>query len=208
MPRPPKIPLAPRAIQKGVPLTSLLDCEAIECMALNVQYAHPAFDTDGFIATAMSGLESLKVMERGRHIAEALQQFLPAKYTDAIEVLIGSMAGELTSDEEFGLAPFFYLPYSFFIADFGENKKYNGGKDPFYISMNAMHELTRRFTAEFAIRPFLINQQERTLAQTMNGRLTEIVTCAVSALKGHGRNYHGDAPQVVYRRSIACIADP
>ncbi len=165
MPRPPQIPAGPRAIQKGVSLTTLLDREAVECMALNVQYAYAQFDTDGFIASAMEGLEPLKVMERGRHIGQALQKYLPEKYTDATDLLIGSMAGELTSDEEFGMAPFFYLPYSFFIADFGIDPQFNGGDDPFELSMKGLHELTRRFTAEFAIRPFLIADQNRTLNQ-------------------------------------------
>ena len=98
------------------PLTTLLDREAIECLALNVQYAHPVFDVDGFISAAMDGLGPLKVMERGRHIAQVLQHFLPTKYADAIKASIGSMAAELTSaDEEFGMAPFFYMPVVFLL---------------------------------------------------------------------------------------------
>jgi len=43
----------------------------------------------------------------------------------------------------------------------------NGGQDSFEISMKAQYELTKRFSAEFSIRPFLIRQQERTLTRLL-----------------------------------------
>jgi len=54
------------------------------------------------------------------------------------------------------MAPFFYLPHVVFVA--------THGLDDFEVSMNAKHELTRRFTCEFSIRPFLQRHPERTLA--------------------------------------------
>jgi 3-methyladenine DNA glycosylase AlkC len=42
---------------------------------------------------------------------------------------------------------------------------HNGGRDPFEVSMRAQHEITRRFTAEFSMRPYLIKWPERTLAR-------------------------------------------
>jgi 3-methyladenine DNA glycosylase AlkC len=65
------------------------------------------------------------------------------------------------------MAVFFYLPHTTFVADYGLDPAHNGGRDPFEASMKALHELTRRFTAEFAIRPFLIAQEARTLASLM-----------------------------------------
>ena len=104
-------------------------------------------------------------MQRARKVALNLQTFLPSNYSEAVEVLLNSMTAEASSSEEFGLAGFFYLPHSFFISGFGQNTALNGGQDPFSVSMNGIYELTKRFTAEFAIRAFLIGQQERTLAQ-------------------------------------------
>ena len=94
-----------------------------------------------------------------------LQTFLPSNYSEAVEVLLNSMTAEASSSEEFGLSGFFYLPHSFFISGFGQNTVLNGGQDPFSVSMNGIYELTKRCTAEFAIRAFLIGQQERALAQ-------------------------------------------
>jgi 3-methyladenine DNA glycosylase AlkC len=52
-----------------------------------------------------------------------------------------------------------------FVADYGLEPAHNGGRDPFEASMRAQYELTRRFSAEFSIRGFLIRRQDETLAR-------------------------------------------
>jgi len=163
--RPPKIPDAPRAIQKGVPLKLLINESAVECLALNILYVNRNFEVDDFYNSCIQGLDPLSLMERGKHVAKILKGFLPENYGDAVNILMNSLTPEEPFSEEFGLAEFFHLPHSFFISEFGLSEKFNKGVDPFDISMGAMYELTKRFTAEFAIRNFIIDQQERTLSQ-------------------------------------------
>jgi len=62
---------------------------------------------------------------------------------------------------------FFYLPHVSFVALYGLDPAENGGRDPFETSMSAQYELTRRFSAEFSMRPFLIRWPERTLARLL-----------------------------------------
>lgn len=166
--RPPTIPSAPRSIQKGIPLKALLNQEAIECLAQNILYVHRGFDAKAFCECASTDIEPLELMKRGQHIAKALHQFLPKSYSEAIAVIIASLTPARTEAEEFGLAGFFYLPHGFFISTYGQEHKYNNGKDPFEASMGALHALTTRFTSEFAIRTFLIHQQERTLSRVFD----------------------------------------
>ena len=161
----PSIPYAPRSIQKGVPLKHLLDREAVDCLARNVSLVYPQFDSLSFRQFALTGLDSLGLKERGRHIALALHQYLPDSYEKAIGILLASLTPPQTEADEFGLAGFFYLPHSCFIAEYGCDPIYNGGIDPFKTSMYAQYELTTRFTAEFSIRPFLIQQLDRTLSE-------------------------------------------
>lgn len=161
------IPDAPRSIQKGVPLKHLLGREAVDCLAHNLRVVRPTFDAASFREAALNGLEDLEFMPRGRHVAAALRQFLPAKFADAVHILVESFTPPRTDAEEFGLAEFFYLPHSFFIAEYGVDPSDNGGEDPFDISMVALRELTMRFTSEFAIRPFLTRDLNRTLSQVM-----------------------------------------
>jgi 3-methyladenine DNA glycosylase AlkC len=52
------------------------------------------------------------------------------------------------------------LPHTLFVAEFGLGH--------FELSMQAHHALTQRFTAEFSIRPFLIQHTEATLERLMD----------------------------------------
>lgn len=160
-----RLPDAPHTILKGSTLSTLLDREAVDCLAHNISSVFPLFKAEKFRLKAMNGLSSMGILQRGQHIASALREHLPARYADAVAVLIRSLTPPLTKTIDNGLGVFFYLPHVRFVAEYGLDARHNGGKDPFETSMRAQHELTRRFSAEFSIRPFLIRQQDRTLAR-------------------------------------------
>lgn len=164
----PRLPAAPGSIQKGRTLATLLDRDAVECLVHNIHRVHPRFDGDAFRRTAFDGLAPLAIMDRGQHLAQALRRHLPEVYEQAVEVLLKSLTPPLATSDKPGLAVFFYLPHVSFVANYGLEAHENGGRDPFEVSMRAQYELTRRFTAEFSIRPFLVRWPERTLT-----RLTE-----------------------------------
>ncbi len=160
-----KIPSAPSSIQKGVPLKNVLGETAIQQLAENLGIVLPSFDKDSFIRDSLEGLEPLSIKERGGHIAAAMKKYLPDNYKQAIEVLLKSLTPPLTETENLGLSGMFYMPHVAFVEQYGLDQEYNGGEDPFEISMKTQYELTQRFTAEFSIRPFVIDQQERTFKQ-------------------------------------------
>jgi 3-methyladenine DNA glycosylase AlkC len=54
------------------------------------------------------------------------------------------------------MAPFFYLPHTLFVAE--------RGLQHFDLSMQARYELTKRFSADSSIRPYIAREPERTLA--------------------------------------------
>jgi 3-methyladenine DNA glycosylase AlkC len=163
----PRIPDAPKSIRKGTPLKHLLEAEAIDCLAHNILLVHSRFDEALFRRSALEGLEALGILERGQHLARVLRQCLPYKYEKAIEILLASLTPPLTRTDDLGLAVFFYLPHVCFVAEYGLDPKENGGHDPFESSMRAQYELTKRFSAEFSMRPFLIQQPERTLSRLL-----------------------------------------
>lgn len=160
-----RLPPAPRAIAKGSTLKTLLDDAAIDCLAHNLTQAHRSFDAAAFRRTARAGLEPLAILQRGQHLAQALRAHLPACYDDAVAVLLRSLTPPLTRTDELGFAVFFYLPHVCFVATYGLDAEHNRGRDPFETSMRAQYEITRRFSAEFSIRPFLIRWPERTLGE-------------------------------------------
>lgn len=146
-------------------MKQVLGPQAIECLAHNVSLAFPAFDKEAFRLTALHGLEPLGIMERGQQLANALWQHLPQHFSTATEILLNSLTPPLDDTTNLGLAVFFYLPHVCFIAEYGRDAANNNGHDPFETAMKAQYELTQRFSAEFSIRPFLMQAPARTLAQ-------------------------------------------
>lgn len=166
-----RIPDAPKSIQKGFPLKHLLSPEAVDCLAHNISIAFTAFEAEAFRRAALDGLEPLGILGRGQKLARALRQYLPQNYASATEILLASLTPPLASTDDLGLAGFFYLPHVCFVAEYGLDAEHNDGQDPFEISMTAQYELTKRFSAEFSIRPFLIREQERTLMRLLEWTL-------------------------------------
>lgn len=164
---PPTIPDAPKAIRKGSSLKDLLSPNAINHLAQNITLAYQKFPTEAFTLMATENLHPLGILERGHHIARALRHHLPDRYDEAVRILLDSLTSPLTRTDDFGLAVFFYLPHVCFVANYGLDSSLNGGDDPFPISMHAQYELTRRFSAEFSIRFFLIRWPDRTLKQLL-----------------------------------------
>ncbi len=163
----PRIPSAPKSIQKGVALKDLLGQEAIDCLVHNISRVYSEFDGDSFCREALKGLEPLGLIHRGQRLAKVLRQFLPEHYESAIDILLASLTPPLSATEDNGLEVFFYLPHVSFVAEYGLDPAGNNGQDPFEVSMNAQYELTKRFSAEFSMRQFLIEQQDRTLTRLM-----------------------------------------
>ena len=162
-----RLPSAPPTITKGSSLGVLLDGEAIECLAHNLGMVFPKFNGKSFQRAAHEGLKPLAILQRGTHLARVMRTHLPERYEEAIDVLMRSLTPPMTRTADFGLGVFFYLPHVSFVATYGLDAEHNGGRDPFEVSMGAQYELTRRYSAEYSMRPFLIRWPERTLARLM-----------------------------------------
>ena len=120
-----------------------------------VAAAYPPFDLPRFQRQARAKLETFELMDRGRHIAEALRQTLPEDIRRALRILTDSFGPTLDEEPNPGMGAFLYLPHSFFIGSYCLNV--------FDDALRAQYELTKRFTAEFSIRPFLQSDPDRVL---------------------------------------------
>jgi 3-methyladenine DNA glycosylase AlkC len=139
-------------------LKGFFSLNLVRRLAKDITRVHPVFPERAFVKTATTGLEDLELLDRGRHIARALATHLPADYPWAIDVLLRSLGPEHASDELLGagMAPFFYYPHTVFVAEHG--------LEHFDLSMQAQYELTKRFSAEASIRPYLVSDPERTFS--------------------------------------------
>lgn len=115
---------------------------------------YPAFDRQGFVACVSDRIPTLELKERVRVMAGALHQFLPPDYPEAVGILMQILGPEDGSDKAFvhGLR---LMPVEHFVGAYG--------LDHFEVSMQALYEITKRATSEFAIRPFLIRYEKKTL---------------------------------------------
>ena len=157
-----ELPKAGRSIRKGVPLKLILDKPAVTQLAANLSLVYPAFDRQNFVEETLPDLESLTLKQRSSRIALGMKAHLPNIYSEAIEILLKSLTPALKETSDLGLSGMFYMPHVSFVEQFGLDTNYNGNSNPFDISMKAQYELTKRFTSEFSIRPFIIDQPERT----------------------------------------------
>ena len=128
----------------GQKLKRLLNPQVVRSIAKDLRNAYPSFGDGRFVKACLAGLEELELMQRARHIADAMYLCLPRPFAAAAAVLIDSLGPELTRADQFGLAPLRYMPHVFFVQKYG--------LEDFETSMFAQYELTKRFSAESSIR--------------------------------------------------------
>ncbi|MEZ0267992.1 MAG: DNA alkylation repair protein [Phycisphaerae bacterium] len=146
---------APGSILAGSPLKALMGTALVGLVAESFAGVHAAFDAGRFRRRAVKGLDELELTGRAARIAAALAAELPGEFEEAGPILIAALGPELVKTGQNGLAPFFYLPHSNYIA--------TRGVGSFDAGMRACYELTKRFTAEFCVRPFVVAHEARAL---------------------------------------------
>ena len=104
-----------------------------------IQDIFPAFNQKTYLATFKT-LEPLTMKERVRELSDVLHHLLPKSYPKALSILLKA------SDSE-KLEGFDLWPMTDFIQTYGLND--------LDISIKALKEITKLFTCEWAIRPFI-----------------------------------------------------
>ena len=122
----------------------------VQKIASEIQAVYADFAQEAFEAEVASLFPQLELKERIDHIRDMLAKYLPDDYREAISILLKALPSELNTnkyDNDFG--DFIYASYSEYIATFGCNR------EVLYFSLQALREITKRFSVEFAIRDFI-----------------------------------------------------
>lgn len=128
-------------------------------LASEIKGTYPPFDADGFVAAVLERFPEQELMARVRGIRDQLRAYLPRDYRQAVNVILKSLPPELdhtATDNDFG--DFIYAPYSYYVATYGCTEKQVN------FSLQALKEITKRFSVEGAIRDFLNSFPKETLA--------------------------------------------
>jgi len=134
------------------------DESAAEALAGQVGSVYAGFDHAQFVRLATRDLESLEFAARVQQFSDALAATLPGVVPEALAILRRSLPDPLP-DCEAVTDGWLQWPVGQFIADHGLND--------FDESMETMIELTQRFSSEFAVRPFVEQHPDRTIARLL-----------------------------------------
>lgn len=129
----------------------LFNAEKVDYLASLVESAaSDTFPTPDFRKSVLSAFPVLELKQRIDHIATCLRAVLPDDYPSALETILRALPPELDatrSDDDFG--DFIIAPLSRFVSLYGCERRY------LPQSLPALREITKRFSAEDAIRYFI-----------------------------------------------------
>ena len=135
------------------PFKNLFNPALAKRVGLAILRSYPSFDNKSFLKQIGSELSSRELKERVTFIAITLHAHLPNDPKIFIPILLGSL--KKNEDDAVGLFGFALWPLTHLISLYG--------LEDFQISLNALKEMTKLFTAEFAVRAFFIKNQNETL---------------------------------------------
>jgi len=124
-------------------------------LAENLARVWRGFDAKGFSYSINSRLKPLTFSERNNMNRDSLWEYLPKDYPRALEIMLKALVSELPDCEVTGYEGFIILPQNEFVAKYG--------LEHYDLSMQALYQMTKRFTAEGAIRAFIQKYPEQTL---------------------------------------------
>jgi len=114
-------------------------------------------DGDEYAAWVAQRVDDLEIKDRVGVFARGLRDRLPADYGEAVAAIVDKLGPELAEGEGYFNHAFHLWPVSRYIEDYG--------LDHPEVSLAAIEALTRAFTGEWAVRPYLARYPEQTMAR-------------------------------------------
>ncbi len=133
---------------------NLINADTVRDAARHLKRAWPGFDVRRFETLALQGLEDLEFKARAMHLCAALEATLPADFAQAAAVIEAALAPPGAGDDlsalrsgPQGLAGWVVWPLGEFVVRRGDATPQR--------ALQALHALTQRHSAEWALRPFI-----------------------------------------------------
>lgn len=143
-------------LSKENPLKNVFNQKVIEDLAKRISKQYPKFQSKTFLQSTLASLEDLGFIERSNHLRDCLYDFLPNDPKISIQILIDSLGPELPNSSIAGLEGFTVMSLCSFVSKYG--------KEHFDLSMKALYEMTKRFSAEGDLRTFINMDYEKSMS--------------------------------------------
>jgi 3-methyladenine DNA glycosylase AlkC len=149
------------------PFKNLINPGTVSRAAHHLQRTWPAFDSQRLTVLASQGLDALELKARAMQLTDALEATLPPDFGRAATIIENSLAPPIPLDprgepmaqsgahHDDGLSGWVVWSLGEFVA--------RRGMDDVPRALRCLHALTQRFSAEFAIRPFIQTYPELSL---------------------------------------------
>ena len=144
-------------------LKTIFNQKVITDLAQRITTVFPSFDSIGFEQDANKNLDSLELKQRSTQICTALISYLPSEFEKAASILIQAMGEDDKSGGIEGYNGFRFMPFLDFVAV--------RGLDNPDIALDSLEKMTLHFSAEFAIRPFILKHPDITLPRLIEWTL-------------------------------------
>lgn len=132
-----------------VPLKNYFGVELAHRLSALIEPFYPEFPGEAFAASVAKKVEPLELKARVAVITEELNKALPFHYSESLKILLNIIGPENKTEKGMFTDGYFLMPIAHFVEKYG--------LQDFEVSMNALYEITKRHTSEYAIRPYLIN---------------------------------------------------
>lgn len=136
----------------------LYNPQKVNQIASQIKAVYPDFEQERFEKDVVVRFPELELKDRMYHIRDMLHTYLPSQYEKAVTILLNALPVPLDpnkSDDDFG--DFIYAPYGEYVCAYGCNDEHLD------FSLQALREITKRFSVEYAIRDFINHHTDVTL---------------------------------------------
>ena len=140
--------------------------EVVHKIATNLKNAYTEFDQKGFLDFVFEQLDEQTYSERKESLTNALIHYLPNDYEQSIGILLEVTPPPYETEEISDTLGRFYVScFTNYISKLG--------LDAYDISVHALYEMTKSFSSEWDIRPFILKYPDRTFALLKTWALDE-----------------------------------
>lgn len=132
------------------PFKEKFNTKSIRLISKEFAKNYKSFDSKKFEKDILKELDSLELKDRVRLISFVLHKYLPKDYKKSVKLIIKTLKTDTNIE---GISGFNSWPLTEFVSNYG--------LDHYDESLEAMIHLTKVFSSEFAIRPFIEKYKNR-----------------------------------------------